>query len=399
MLDDKFQLICTECGTVQSKAYSPMCEQCNGLTEIEYDLSQVELRDSENPFFRFFDILPIHDASLLPQNDTYTPAVHAKNIGKKFGIPKLYLKNETVLPTGTTKYRMAAIALPYLFESGVRHFCTSSTGNSSTAYAQLMTNIPGLKLSLFTGSEFQSRVNYRPSAQIDHYVMHGATFVEAFDYAGTFAKEHGYVSERGFFNVGRREGLKLAFCEATDQIHQPIDWYVQAVSSAMGVYGTWRGANQLKALGHIEQLPRLLCVQQESCAPMVKAWKENAEKIAQHHIVERPHGIAKAILRGNPWRVYPYMRKIVKETRGTFEAVSEQEIRDARALVKNEENIDICFSAATAVAGLIKSIQAGVVPADETILINLTGSDRPVSKHTNAVIDLVRQDNDWVRAG
>ena len=54
----------------------------------------------------------------------------------------------------------------------------------------------------------------------------------------------------------------------------PIDWYVQAVSSAMGVYGTYKGAKELRDIGHIDRAPKLLCVQQETCAPLVRAYQD-----------------------------------------------------------------------------------------------------------------------------
>ena len=78
--------------------------------------------------------------------------------------------------------------------------------------------------------------------------MRGASFVEAADYAVAYARQHKLVSESGFFNPARREGLKLAFLEACDQVPEPIDWYVQAVSSAMGVYGAFKGAKNSTTL-------------------------------------------------------------------------------------------------------------------------------------------------------
>ena len=257
---------------------------------------------------------------------------------------------------------MAAVALAYLQESGVTHFCTSSTGNSSTAYAQLIGNTPKLHLTIFTGSEFRDRVHFMPSQQISHFILEGASFAEAFEYAGHYAREKGCVAERGFFNPGRREGLKLAFFEAVDQVQAPIDWYVQGVSSAMGVYGTYSGAKELLAMGHIRQLPHLLCCQQESCSPMAKAWEEGSKKIEERHIVRNPKGIAMAILRGNPTKVYPYMRSIVKESKGEMTCATEAQIKNAKRLVLEEEGIDICFSAATAVAGLIKMVKKGKNP-------------------------------------
>jgi threonine synthase len=144
----------------------------------------------------------------------------------------------------------------------------------------------------------------------------------------------------------------------------------------MGVYGVFRAAKQLLAMGKSPRLPGLLCVQQETCAPMVAAWREGAEKIEPHHVVQNPVGIAQAILRGNPTRSYPPVREIVLESGGTFTSVSEREIREARETVEDLEGIRPCFSASTALAGLIKQVRAKEFPVNESVLVNLTGSDR-----------------------
>lgn len=396
VINTKFELRCAKCNQLQSEAYSPFCQRCGSLTEAYFDIEHARLRDSDNPYERYFDLVPVLDKDLLPKDATMTPTVHAKQLGELLGLPHLYLKDETAHPTGTTKYRMAAISLPYLFESGVREFCTSSTGNSSTAYASLIQHIPDLRMSLFTGDAFRNRVNYQSSAQIRHYILHGASFAEAFEAAAKFAKKHGYTSERGFFNLGRREGLKLAWLESVEQVAAPIDWYVQAVSSAMGVYGVYKAAKESVALGIAKRLPRLLCAQQESCSPMVRAWSDGSETIQPGHIVSNPVGIAKAILRGDPTRVYPYMREIVKESGGTFLSASEQEIREARELVLKLEGIDICYSASTAVAAVIKSARRNAIDKTERVLINLTGSDRSYKDVPLDVIHLYKEMDDWV---
>jgi threonine synthase len=229
---------------------------------------------------------------------------------------------------------------------------------------------------LFTAAQFRDRVDVPDGADVVNYVLPGATFVQAFEAAREFAEEHGLVSERGFFNPGRREGLKLAWLEAAEQVPGPIDWYVQAVSSAMGVYGVYKGAKELHALGESGGPPRLLCVQQETCAPMVSAWEDKSDVIGPEHVVERPTGIAQAILRGNPARAYPHVREIVLESGGSFVAVSESEIREARRQVEELEDISPCFAAAAALAGMAKLRRNGGLGPDETVLVNLTGGER-----------------------
>jgi threonine synthase len=347
------------------------------MVDVAYDLAKVDLPQSDNPYVRFADLLPVAALRKNYPAASYTPLVHATRLGRTLGMTGLYLKNETVLPTRSTKDRMAAVSLPYLHERGVRAFCASSTGNSSSSFAYAIPNYPDMRLYLFTAERFVRRVQHGDHGQVRHFGMRGATFVEAAEFAGAYARRNGLHSEGGFFNPGRREGLKLAFLEACEQVGRPIDWYVQAVSSAMGVYGTYKGARELRALKRIERLPRLLCVQQESCAPMVRAHEEGNATIAPRHLVARPDGIAEAILRGDPTRAYPHIRRIVIESEGDFVAVSENEIRTARRAVADHEGIATCFSAAAALAGLIGRVRAERMARDAVVVVNLTGGDRP----------------------
>ncbi len=368
------------------------------MTEAIYDLSAVELHRSSNPYIRFRELLPVSDDALLPRDAAYTPTIHARRLGAWLGLPRLYLKNETVLPTGTTKDRVAAVALPYLYECGVRSFCTSSTGNSSTAYAQAIRRFPDdFRMVLFTASDFRDRVQYEPCDQVTHYVLRGASFVEAFAVAGAFARRNGIVSEQGFFNLGRREGLKLAWLEAVDQVPGTIDWYVQAVSSAMGVWGVNKAAWELCSMGRISRPPRLLCVQQQSCAPMARAWASSATSIHPQHVEQDPSGIAQAILRGDPTRTYPFVHKIVAESRGAITSASEARIREARRMVEDLEGVSPCFSAATALAGLIGLVRQGAISRADTFLVNLTGSDRPAASRAGSQQArwLVRTEEGW----
>lgn len=372
---DNFVIKCKDCGSGQSVAYAPFCERCGGLIEAIYDLDRVTLRDSDDPHQRYFDLLPVRDESLLaPGRRTRT--VHARNLGRRLGLERLYLKDETENRTGTTKDRMAAVALPFLYEGGVRHFCTSSTGNSSTGYAQGIGHIPAMTMELFTAEDFKDRVHCAPTPQVRHHVMREASFVDAAEFSTAFAEANGLVAERGFFNLGRREGLKLPWLEALEQVSRSIDWYVQAVSSAMGVHGVDKTAKEALALGLADKAPSLLCAQQLSCRPMVQAWDEDSPTIQPHHIVKRPAGIAEAILRGNPSKAYPIIREIVIESGGTMIAVSDDEIRAAQAHVHEDEGIKICPSAATAVAAIAKLAAQDNALAGQTILVNLTGSVR-----------------------
>jgi threonine synthase len=386
---------CVECETQFPAGFHPFCDNCGGLVDVDYDLESVELADSPNPYVRFAGLLPLAESHGRLPEATYTPMIRAERLGRALGLNRLYLKNETAQPTKTTKDRMAAVTLAYLRERGVRHFCASSTGNSGSSFAYGIPAYPDMHLSLFTAEEFVSRIQFADHAQVTHFGMRGASFVDAAAFAGVYARNHGLVSESGFFNPGRREGLKLCFLEACDQVDEPIDWYVQAVSSAMGVYGAFKGAKELKTLGKVRRLPHLLCVQQVSCAPMVRAFSEGSEIIRPGHRVDRPSGIAKAILRGDPTRAYPYVRQIVIESGGGFVAVSDDEMRLARQKVEDLEGVSPCFSAAAAVAGVMRLAQKRALQRDACIVVNLTGGDRPETEQTPNVVWIEKGPAGW----
>jgi threonine synthase len=389
------QLHCIDCGARYPTGFHPFCNECGGMVDVEYDLQSVRLADSSNPYIRFAGLLPLtRGADRLPEA-SYTPLIRATRLGRELGMKSLYLKNEIVLPTRSTKDRMAAVSLAFLHERGVRAFCASSTGNSSTAFARCIQAFPDMQLFLFSAESFVPRVQHANHVQVTHFGLHDASFVEAAEYAGRYARQHGLTSESGFFNPARREGLKLAFLEASEQVEEPIDWYVQAVSSAMGVYGTYKGARELLQMKRLARLPRLLCVQQDSCAPMARAFAAGSPTIRSDDRVAKPSGIAEAILRGDPTRAYPYVRRMVIESAGEFAIVSADQIRQARRMVEDYEGVSPCFSAAAAVAGLIKLVREGSSISHAVVVVNLTGGDRPDADQARDVEWLFRTADGW----
>jgi threonine synthase len=348
------------------------------MIDNRYDIARIRIGTETNPFLRFFDLLPVRDpANVCWMGDGNTPTVHAKRLGDLLGLRNLWLKDETKNPTNSTKDRMASAVLSYFKDLGVREFVCSSTGNSSTSLAKGVERFPGFKLHVFVGRDFLHRMNFDSSEQVKVYWVEDATFAEAHECAKVFAATTpGVTGERGFFNPGRREGLKLAFLEGVLDMPAAPQWYFQAASSGMGVYGTWRGAQQLFRMGRLRRLPRLACVQQDTCAPMVRSFRAGSAVTRPEDVVHEPVGIAEAILRGNPSATYPHLYRVVKESGGLFDSVSEAEIRDAQLMLHEFEGIEACPSAATTIAAVRRLHAQGVIGDDEVIFANLTGGVR-----------------------
>jgi threonine synthase len=368
----KYAQRCDHCHREFGSEFRTRCPDCASLVEIHHDLTRARLRDSDDPYERFFDLLPIDDpANLLNLGDGRTPCVHAERLGGSMGLANVFLKVESANPSGTTKDRMAAVVLARFNELGTTEFVTSSTGNSSNALARGIQMYPRFRMHLFLGSAFAERFRYEgPDVKV--HVCEGLDFTEAFNASRSFAHDRGLPFEAGFFNPSRREGLKMAYLEAVDQIPLEIDWYVQASSSAMGVYGTAKGAAELLALGRIGRIPRMVCVQQESCAPMVRGFERDVPSLPDEFVVENPSGIAEAILRGDPRGCYPYVFRMLKDSGGTAVSVSEWEIIEARSQLQRTEGLECGFSAATTIAALKKLTERRSVGSDDCVLLNLT---------------------------
>ncbi len=376
MSSGKFELRCLRCRELGA-GFATRCPSCGGAMEPRF-LRPPRIRAGEsNPLRRYFEFLPLEDveAAVWTGAPEPTPCRRAPVLEDALRHRPIYLKDETTHPSRTTKDRMASVVLSSFRELGVRAFASSSTGNSSTSLARGLARFPELTGHLYCGEAFLGAMNWPDLENVHLYVLEGASFVEAFE-AARAAGSRTVASEGGFFNPARRAGLKLAFFEAVEQVPAPIEWYFQAISSGMGVLGTWQGALELEAAGVLSRRPRLCCVQQASCAPMVAAWREGAATIAAHHVVAQPRGPARAILRGDPSATYPYLREIVSASGGTFEAVDAVEIAAAQALVREAEGLSVCAAAACTVAALRKLVGAAAVRPGETVLLNLTGGDR-----------------------
>jgi threonine synthase len=391
----RFELRCLRC-EASATGFATRCPRCGGAFEPRFRRTP-RIRDAEaSPLRRYFEFLPLEDldAAVWTGAPEPTPCRRARALEAAMGHAPILLKDETVHPTRTTKDRMASVVLSSFRELGVRAFASSSTGNSSTSLAIGLARVPELTAHLFCGEAFLGAMSWPDLPNVRLYVLEGASFVDAFE-AARAARVGGSVSEGGFFNPARRAGLKLAFLEAVEQAPGPIDWYFQAVSSGMGVLGTWRGALELEEAGVLRRRPRVCCVQQASCSPMVAAWRDGAEAIAPRHVVARPSGPARAILRGDPTATYPYLREIVATSGGAFEAVDAAEIAAAQALLHATEGVTACAASACTVAALGKLVRAGVVEPGETVLLNVTGRDRePVPPPPH--LRLVRADGGWV---
>ena len=374
-------LACVSCSLSQPWSLTGTCPRCGGLIEVSYDLDRARIGGAdEPPMERFRDLLPLRSsASIFDSGEGRTRCLHAREMGRVIGLDALWVKVESDNPTRTVKDRQACVVVAALAELGVREFVNASTGNAATSMARVMSRFPDMTMHAFVGDEFLDRVAHFDQPNVRLYWTPNESFVGAGEAAAWFAVQSGLVRDDGFFFFARREGLKTVYLEAALEVRGEIEYYIQGVSSAIGVYAANRAARELQALGLTRSLPRLVCVQESSCAPMARAFLRGDVAVDPADVVARPRGAAKATHRGDPRHVYPIIRTMVLASGGTMLVVDEEAIARGRALAQDTEGLDICASSALTVAAAADLAQAGRIKRDAVVLLNLTGGDRASS--------------------
>lgn len=373
LIQKEVRLRCVRCGESYPFGFLLRCPSCNGLVDPVYDLEKARLLDSSRSLERYFYLTPLQKlSSAFSIGEGNTPCIHARRLGTHIGLERLYLKDETSNVTGTTKDRMATCVISYFRETGINTFVASSTGNSSSSLAYCLHSLPDMSLHLFCAREFLPRHAYYEHPRIHMHVIDG-DFVEAGEAAKQFARERDIPFEGGFFNLARREGLKLAYLEAFEQLTEEPAVVVQAVSSGMGIYGAYRGLREYQQIGRLRRTPRFVCAQQDTCSPMYRAYMAGSPVIRPEDIVHHPHGLAEAILRGDPSQSYPYLYDIIKATDGCFACASQTALRDAQQLLLETEGINACYASATALAVVQSLAKSGWIGRQEVVLVMITG--------------------------
>lgn len=364
---------CMDCSFTSNKHFKT-CPNCNGVITYRRADNHYKIRPGKYDVERYWDFMPLQDPEkLIGKGNEQTPLIDSQILKSTTSADKVMLKDETKTNTGSSKDRMAVVALSQMNEFGIDSFVVSSTGNVASALAFLLKDHPNIKMHCFAAEEFIPRHRFIDSPNI---ILHSVSskYDSALKEAFKFANENNIYHDGGYFSVAKRAGLGMAFLEAWEQSKINFDFYFQAVSSGMGSLGVYEVAKKMKGSSLIDRIPSLMCVQQDTCDPMVRAFNTGEKIILPEHIIKNPTGIAKAILTGDPTVCYPSLYKVVSETNGSFISVSEDEIKSAQKHLNNDEGVMATPDGATALAGFLKYAETHADQLkDKNVLINITG--------------------------
>jgi threonine synthase len=387
------------------------CPDCGGeWLDVRYDYPALKAQLPDllalRPFtmWRYWDLLPLRDpANVLTMGEGGTPLVRVANLGMMLGRPNLFVKDERQGPTGSFKDRQASLAVSFMKEQGITEAVVASTGNVAISYSAYSA-LAGIKLWTFLVSSVPADKMREVALYGSEVVKVTGTYDQTKQVAADFARHKNLHLDRGIKSFAAKESMKTVSLEIAEQLGWMLDadnsperslfeysgsnrqapkfrapdWYIQAVSGGLGPVGVWKGFEELYDMGLVDRMPKLACIQVTGCAPMVHSFEKGLEEAEP---VTNPQTLITTVATGYPGLAYGFLRRVILEHGGAFEAVSDDEAFRAMHVMAKMDGISMEPAAGMAFAGLFKLVSKGMVKPDDVVVVNCSGHTFPVEKH------------------
>lgn len=318
-------------------------------------------------FWRYKSLLPPvkHMVSL---GEGGTPLHRAERLAKAVGLKNLYLKDETRNPTNSYRDRAAALLTSNAIDLKYDTLICATNGNLGASLAAY-----SAKAGLVCHAIVPKNVDVGKLAQMLVYDAVIEEFGEILDdsikRAETLAKEMGWYQATAELNPLVIEAQKTISYEVYEQFGVP-DWFIVSMGSGGTIYSIWKGFKELQELGKTKALPKMVGVQPEGCAPIVKAIAENAQKFTK---IQKPYTRALAVLVAEPLQGALAMEAL-KESKGLGLAVSDSEILSAEFQLAKLEGIFAEPASSATIAALRKLVKEGGIDEKDSVACLITGS-------------------------
>ncbi|MHB1926356.1 MAG: threonine synthase [Leptospirillum sp.] len=311
-------------------------------------------------FYR--DLLPI-----LPQTDPVTlgeggtPLVPLERIPVKLGSRiRLFAKIEGQNPTGSFKDRGMTLAVTKARERGAKALICASTGNTSASAAAYGARA-GLKVYVVIPEGKIAKGKLAQAVIHDAVVIQiQGLFDEALQVVRDISETHP-VALVNSVNPDRLEGQKTVAFEICDILGHEPNYHFLPVGNAGNITASWMGYREYKMAGKLRDLPRMVGVQAEGAAPIVRGY-----------VIEKPETIASAIRIGNP-ASWQGALKAASESKGDIIALTDEKILEAYWMLAREEGVFCEPASAASLAGVIEFARTGRFQGGEIVVCTLTG--------------------------
>ncbi|MFM1768048.1 MAG: hypothetical protein RJA22_577 [Verrucomicrobiota bacterium] len=371
-------LKCRECGREYPLAATHVCEFDFGPLEVAYDYAQIKkaltraaIESRPQTMWRYRELLPVAGEPTVGFQVGYTPLVKADRLARRLGIRELWVKNDTVnYPTLSFKDRVVSVALSRAHELGFKTVACASTGNLANSVAANAA-AAGLSSYVFIPADLEQ-------GKILNSLIYGANVIgirghydEVNRLCAEIAGKYGWA----FVNVNMRpyyaEGSKSMGFEIAEQLGWRVPQHtVVPMASGSLLTKIHKSYQEFTKLGLVPEAAwKVHGAQATGCNPISHAQKAGLDFFKP----VKPNTIAKSLAIGTPADGF-YALKVMKETGGHAEDVTDEEIREGIRLLAECEGIFAETAGGVTTAVAKKLIASGRIPAKDSVVLCITGN-------------------------
>ncbi len=356
------------------------------LEKIKKEISREEISNSKiDGLWRYSPLLPVKNPEdRVTLGEIITPLIKLKNSVNYNKEDKglVLVKDEGRLPTGSFKARGLCLAVSMAKQFKLNHLAIPTNGNAGAAMAAYATHA-GIKSTVFCPEDTPD-INIREiqSLGAETFLVNGL-INDCGKIVGEGKEEVGWFDVSTLKEPYRIEGKKTMGLELAEQLNWELpDIIFYPTGGGTGLIGMWKAFLELKELGWVKgKLPRMVAVQAEGCAPIVKAW-ENGEEHAPlwKDAYTKAAGIRVPVAVGDFLII-----RAVNESKGFAIAISDEEIMQTRDRVANTDGCFLCPEGAATMRAYEKALSKKLITKqDKVVLFNCaTGLKYPLPAVTN----------------
>jgi threonine synthase len=372
-------LTCARCHEIYDADTQAHLCHCGSPLLASYDLeaareqlSREMLREREPSLWRYHELLPVRSPeNVVTLGEGMTPLLPLSRLGAQLDMPQLYIKDEGTIPTGSFKARGAAVGVSRAKELGVKTLAMPTNGNAGGAWATYAARA-GLDAYIVMPAEAPLITRNECAISGAHLFLVQGLISDAGAIIGRAVKAHQWYDASTLKEPYRIEGKKTMGYELAEQFNWQVpDVILYPTGGGVGIIGIYKALREMQELGWIgERLPRLVAVQAEECAPIVKAWQEGKTES-----VLWPHSRTIAFGINVPKALGDFLvLDAIRATQGCALAVSDTELLAAQAQLAQTEGLFICPEGAATLVAASQLRASGWIKADERVVLLNTGS-------------------------
>jgi threonine synthase len=373
-------LECSRCGTRYDAGQVQGTCSCGSPLLARYDTAWVgthvgrdDLARRPPDLWRYHELLPVSSAGrVVSLGEGMTPLLALPRLGQAIGVPRLWMKDEGLTPTGTFKARGAAVGVSRAAELGVTGVAMPSNGNAGAAWAAYAARA-GLR-SLVVMPAAAPRVTQAEcaAAGAELYLVDGLIGDAGAIVAAALPGRPGYQDVSTLREPYRLEGKKTMGYEIAEQLGWRLpDVIVYPAGGGVGIIGIHKALCELRDLGWVDgRLPRLVAVQASGCAPIVAAFASGAAE-------SQPWPDARTVAFGItvPKALGDFLvLDAVRGTGGTAVAVDDEALLADQGEIARLEGSLICPEGAACVTAVRQLRESGWLAASDEVVVLNTGA-------------------------